>query len=71
VGVDSLGRFAAELSRVPVDVISAGNAPSTRAAMLATRVIPIITVSADPVGDLPVEQATKFELVINRASRES
>jgi putative ABC transport system substrate-binding protein len=46
---ETLARFAAELSRVPVDVIFAGNAPSTRAAMQATRVIPIITVSADPV----------------------
>jgi len=46
---ETLARFAVELSRVPVDVIFAGNAPSTRAAMQATRVIPIITVSADPV----------------------
>jgi putative ABC transport system substrate-binding protein len=44
-----LAHFAAELSRIPVDVIFAGNAASTRAAMEATRVIPIITVSADPV----------------------
>jgi ABC-type uncharacterized transport system substrate-binding protein len=39
----------AELIRIPVDVIIAGNAASTRAAMEATRGIPIITVSADPV----------------------
>jgi len=44
-----LAHFAAELSRIPVDVIFAGNAASTRAAMEATRAIPIITVSADPV----------------------
>jgi putative ABC transport system substrate-binding protein len=44
-----LARFAAELARMPVDVIFAGNAPATRAAVEATRAIPIITVSADPV----------------------
>ena len=44
-----LVHFAAELSRIPVDVIFAGNAASTSAAMEATRAIPIITVSADPV----------------------
>src|SRR5262244_978805 len=44
-----LARFAAELARMPVDVIFAGNAPATRAAVGATRAIPIITVSADPV----------------------
>src|SRR5262249_5247999 len=45
-----LARFASELSNIPVDVIFAGNAPATRAAMEATRTIPIVTVSADPVG---------------------
>ena len=44
-----LAKFAAELVRIPVDVIFAGNAASTRAAVEATRAIPIITVSADPV----------------------
>ena len=44
-----LAHFAAELTRIPVDVIFAGNAASTHAAMEATRAIPIITVSADPV----------------------
>jgi len=41
--------FAAELARIPVDVIFAGNALATRVAAAATGVIPIITVSADPV----------------------
>ena len=52
IGTDNqqLARFAAELTRIPVDVIFAANAASTRAAMEATRTIPIITVSADPVG---------------------
>src|SRR5215831_4127133 len=40
-----LARFAAELARMPVDVIFAGNAPATRDAVEATRAIPIITVS--------------------------
>jgi putative ABC transport system substrate-binding protein len=46
---NKLAQFAIELSRIPVDVIFAGNAASTRAAMEATQTIPIITVSADPV----------------------
>ncbi len=44
-----LTRLAAELVRTPVDVIFAGNAPSVRAAMKATRAIPIVMVSGDPV----------------------
>src|SRR5687768_8054170 len=44
-----LSRLATELVRVPVDVIFAGNAPSVRAAMNATRAIPIVMVSGDPV----------------------
>jgi len=45
----TLARFAGELSRLPVRVIFAGNAAATRAAVNATRTIPIVTVSADPV----------------------
>lgn len=45
-----LPRLAAELVRARVDVIFASNAPATRAAMNATRTIPIVTVSGDPVG---------------------
>ncbi len=44
-----LSRMATELVRAPVDVIYAGNAPSVRAAMNATRAIPIVMVSGDPV----------------------
>jgi putative tryptophan/tyrosine transport system substrate-binding protein len=44
-----LSRLAAELTRIPVDVVFAGNAPSTRAAMEITQTVPIITVSGDPV----------------------
>ena len=44
-----LFRLATELVRPPVDVIFAGNAPSVRAAMNATRTIPIVMVSGDPV----------------------
>ena len=44
-----LPRLAKELVRVPVDAIFAGNAPSVRAAMNATRAIPIVMVSGDPV----------------------
>jgi len=44
-----LSRLATELARVPVDIIFAGNAPAVRAAMDATRAIPIVMVSGDPV----------------------
>jgi len=44
-----LAQFAADLVRMRVDVIFAGNAAATRAVSDATRVIPIITVRADPV----------------------
>jgi ABC-type uncharacterized transport system substrate-binding protein len=44
-----LSRMATELVRAPVDVIYAGNAPSVRAAMNATRAIPIVMISGDPV----------------------
>jgi len=47
--IRKLAQFAAELVRMRVDVIFAGNAPATRAAVEATRAIPIITVSTDPV----------------------
>jgi ABC-type uncharacterized transport system substrate-binding protein len=52
VGTDyqRLSRFAGELTRIPVDVIYAGNSLSTRVALEATRTLPIITMSADPVG---------------------
>jgi putative tryptophan/tyrosine transport system substrate-binding protein len=52
IGTDyqKLSRFAAELTRIPVDVIYVGNSPSTRAAMEATRTVPIIMLGADPVG---------------------
>jgi len=44
-----LSRLATELTRLPVDVIFAGNAPSVQAAMKATRTISIVMVSGDPV----------------------
>ena len=44
-----LSRFAADLVQIPVDVIFAGNGPSTRAAMEATQTVPIVTLSGDPV----------------------
>src|SRR5262245_37097979 len=47
--IDMLAKFAAELVQMRVDVIFAGNAAATRAAAAATRAIPIVTVSADPV----------------------
>jgi len=52
IGTDyqRLSRDAVELTRIPVDIIYAGSSPSTRAAVEATRTLPIITMSADPVG---------------------
>jgi putative ABC transport system substrate-binding protein len=47
---ERLRQFAAELVRLPVDLIITGTNPATTAAKQATRQIPIImTVSADPV----------------------
>ena len=42
--------LAAELVRLKVDVIVAGSFPGARAAKEATSTIPIVTISADPVG---------------------
>src|SRR5262249_38551028 len=47
--IQQLAKLAADLTRLPVDVIFAGNAASTQAAMQATKTIPIVTVSSDPV----------------------
>jgi len=47
--VAKLAQYAVELVQIPVDVIFAGSAPATRAAVEATRAIPIVTVSVDPV----------------------
>jgi putative ABC transport system substrate-binding protein len=49
---ERLNYMAAELVRLPVDLIVAGNAPGTRAAQHATRTIPIVmTNTPDPVGE--------------------
>jgi len=49
---ERLNHMAAELVRLPVDLIVAGNAPGTRAAQQATRTIPIVmTHTPDPVGE--------------------
>jgi putative ABC transport system substrate-binding protein len=46
-----LGELAAELVRLPVDVIVAGGSAATKAAQQATRTIPIVMASSgDPVG---------------------
>ena len=47
---DLLPDLVAELVRNRVDVIVAFTTPATRAAQRGTRTIPIVTVSADPVG---------------------
>jgi putative ABC transport system substrate-binding protein len=67
---DRLAALAAELVRRQVAVIVAtGGISSAMAAKAATTTIPIVFVAAeDPVrvgGDLPVQQATKVELIIN------
>jgi len=41
---------AAELVRLPVEVLVAGSSAATKAAQQATRTIPIVTASGDPVG---------------------
>jgi len=47
---ERLPNLVAELIRIPVDVIVAFTTPATRAVQQATSTIPIVTVSADPVG---------------------
>src|SRR5262245_35313229 len=43
-------QLAAELVRVPVDVIAADGSAATRAAKAATTRIPIVMIAADPIG---------------------
>jgi len=48
--LDRLAGFAAELVRLNVDVIVTGGSPGTRAALQATRTIPLVmTVVGDPI----------------------
>ena len=47
---ERLPELVAELIRIKVDVIVAFTTPATRAAQQATSTIPIVTISADPVG---------------------
>ena len=48
--LDRLADFADELVRLPVDVLITGGNPGTRAALRATRTIPLITtVVGDPI----------------------
>jgi putative tryptophan/tyrosine transport system substrate-binding protein len=48
--VDQLPVQAAELVRLPVDVIIATSGPATMAAQQATRTIPIVMMAGDPIG---------------------
>ena len=49
---DQFPKFAAEVVRLKVDVIVAANTPAGRAALMATKTIPIvIPFMVDPVGD--------------------
>ena len=47
---ERLHDLVAELIRIQVDVIVAFTTPATRAAQQATSTVPIVTISADPVG---------------------
>jgi putative ABC transport system substrate-binding protein len=48
--VERAGALAAELARIPVDVLVVRATPTIKPAQEATRTIPIVTMSADPVG---------------------
>jgi putative ABC transport system substrate-binding protein len=49
--VERLSTLAEELVRLPVDLIVAQSTPAVQAAKAATRTIPIVSISADPVGN--------------------
>jgi ABC-type uncharacterized transport system substrate-binding protein len=61
---DRLPALAAELIDLKVDLIVTHGFPAARAAKQATTTVDKILKGAKPA-DLPVEQPTKFELVIN------
>jgi putative ABC transport system substrate-binding protein len=48
--LDRLAELARKLVRLEVDIIFAGGMPATEAAKNATQMIPIVTISSDPVG---------------------
>ena len=49
--VDRLAALAEELVRLPVDLIVAQSTPVVQAAQRATQTIPIVSISADPIGN--------------------
>jgi putative tryptophan/tyrosine transport system substrate-binding protein len=57
--VDLISDYAAELVKVPVDVIAAGGALAVRSAQLATKTIPILGVSDDMVGSALVSSMAR------------
>lgn len=55
-------RLLEEILRDAPDVIVAASTPSVRAAIAATRTVPIVMA---PVAEIPIERPTQFELAIN------